>query len=241
MPQIWVVELQQGEAVVIHASMAAVAATQPEPITEVDVSVEPVPLEPPPPLAVDNSPVQDTLVPVPASIPVVRSGELVPTETPPQNKPPETPSQVLVETKVPPREVSEQETKPAEEKSAKSPERQIAEVLQDSPNKVNVAATAPALVGVVDEMPRKLPNNRIPYYPIEALRAGIEGRVILRVQINTAGKPDKIVVETSSGFASFDESAIDAVREWKFAPAKRKGLAVMHEVLIPVRFRIARG
>jgi protein TonB len=64
---------------------------------------------------------------------------------------------------------------------------------------------------------------------------------VLRVQINTAGRAENIELETSSGFASFDQSAIDAVRDWRFAPAKRQGLAVLHEVLIPVRFRIARG
>jgi len=240
-PHLWWLEVQQGEAVVIHAQMAAVAATAPEQVTEVDVSVEAVPLEPPPPIAVGHTPVTDTLVPVPASIPVVRNGEYEPTETLPQLQPPESPANVVVETKTPPREVARTEVKPALEQAVKLLERQVAEVVRDGPNKVNVAAAAPTVSGAVDEMPRKLSNNRIPYYPAEALRAGLEGRVILRVQIGATGRAEKIELESSSGFVSFDQSAIDAVRDWRFSPAKRQGLAVVHEVLIPVRFRINRG
>lgn len=241
LPHIWIIQVQQGEAVVIHAQLSAVASTAPEHVTEVDVSVEPVPLQPPPPVAFEHTPVEDTLTPTPAAIPVVRNGELEPTEVPPQQQPPESPAEVEVEVKTPTREVAKTEAKPAEAKSSKSPERQIADVVRESLSKVNLAAAAPAVVGAVDEMPRKLANNRIPYYPVEALRSGLEGRVVLRVQINTSGRADKIEVETSSGFVSFDQSAIDAVRDWRFAPAKRQGLAVLHEVLIPVRFRIARG
>jgi protein TonB len=238
-PQIWYVDIQQGEAIVIQAQMGSVAATQPEVVNEVDISVEPVPIEPPPAVAVDNTPVQDTLIPVPASLPVVRNGEYEPTDVPPQQKPPESPASVVQESKIPPREVAQTESQPAV--AAKSLSRQVADVFRDSPNRVNVAAVAPSVAGAVDEMPRKLANNRIPYYPLEALRAGIEGRVVLRVQINANGRADKIAVETSSGFNGFDSSAIDAVRDWKFAPAKRGGVAVVHEVLVPVRFRINRG
>jgi protein TonB len=240
-PHIWMLEVQQGEAIVIHAQMSAVAATAPEQVTEVEVSIETAPLTPPPPVAVEHTPITDTLVPVPASIPVVRNGEYEPTEIPPQLQPPQSPANVAIETKTPPREKVEKEVQPIEEKASKMPERQIADIVRDSPSKINVAASRPTVAGAVDEMPRKLASNRIPYYPAEALRAGIEGRVILRVQISPEGRASQIELETSSGFVSFDQSAIDAVRDWRFAPAKRKGLAVQHEVLIPVRFRINRG
>lgn len=241
LPQVWIIEVQRGESVVIQAQLAAVASTAPEQVTEVDVSVEPVPLQPPPPVSFEHTPVEDTLVPTPAAIPVVRTGELPPSDVPPQQQPAESPAEIQTESKVPPREVVKSEQEPAEAQATKSPERQIADIVRDSPSKINIAAIAPAVIGAVDEMPRKLANNRIPYYPIDALRSGIEGRVVLRVQINTSGRADKIEVETSSGFVSFDQSAIDAVRDWRFAPAKRQGLAVLHEVLIPVRFRITRS
>jgi protein TonB len=240
-PQIWYFEIRRGDAVFIEVQMSAVAATQPLEVREVEVSIEPVPIEPPPPVAIDHAPVTDTLEPVPAAIPVVRTGEYEPNDVPPQQKPPESPAKVEQEAKTPQREVA-QEPKPQVEVTQQVPDRQVADLVRDSPHKVTVAAAAPTVSGAqVDELPRKLSNNREPYYPVEALRAGLEGRVVLRVQISATGRATKIAVQTSSGFRGFDESAVEAVGNWEFAPARRKGLAVMHEVLVPVRFRIRRG
>lgn len=220
--------------------MAAVAATQPLEVRDVEVSVEPVPLEPPKPVSMDDSPIRDTLEPVPASIPVVRSGEYEPTDVPPQPKPPESAAKVEVAEKTPPKEVLSEEKPPEVTKTV--PQRRVADIVRESPSQVDVAAAAPTVAGAdVDEMPRKLPHNREPDYPLDALRAGIEGKVVLRVLISATGRPAKITVETSSGLASFDHSAIVAVREWEFTPARRQGLAVEREVLIPIRFRIRRG
>lgn len=244
-------EIRRGEAVIIQAQLATVAATQPLEIQEVQVSIEPVPHQPPPPVAVDHAPIRDTLEPVPANIPVVRVGEYEPNEVPPQAKPPESPAEVKVETKTPTREVA-REDQPQPEESQPVPERQVAEskpmtesqvaeLPRESPSKTNTAAAAPTVAGAqVDEMPRKLSHNREPNYPLEALRAGIEGKVVLRVLISDGGRATKISVETSSGHPGFDDSAVVAVRDWEFVPAKRQGLAVQHEVLVPVRFRIRR-
>lgn len=240
-PHIWTFEVRRGEAVVIHAQMSAVASMQPKQVSEVEVSIEALPHEPPPPIAVDHAPVRETLEPIPAAIPVMRTGEYEPVEVPPQQLPPESPANVPAPAKVPPRQKASRET-PTAEVAQKLPERQVADELRISESKVTVSAAAPAVAGAqVDEMPRKLANNREPYYPLAALQAGIEGRVVLRVQISATGRAAKILVETSSGTSSFDESAIAAVRDWQFAPARRQGLAVMHEVLVPVRFRIRRG
>lgn len=240
-PEDWEFEIRRGETVVIQAQMAAVAATQPLEVREVEVSIEPVPLEPPPSVAIDHTPIRDTLEPVPAVIPVVRVGEYEPTETPPPEKSPESPAKVEVTSQTPTKEVAKQET-PQPEVTKKLPDRQVADIVRDSPHKITVAAAAAAEAGAqVDEMPRKLSSNREPNYPLEALRAGIEGKVVLRVMISATGRATQISVETSSGFTSFDDSATLAVRDWEFSPAKRKGLAVMHEVLVPVRFRIRRG
>lgn len=227
LPQVWTFEVRRGEAVCIQAQILAVASTQPEQIHEVEVSLA--------------EPVRESLEPNPAFIPVVRMGEFDPVEEPPQQRPPESPANVLAPTKVPPRQPQAREM-PTTAVAQKLPERQVAAEIRISESKVTVAAAAPEIAGAqVDEMPRKLANNREPYYPLAALQAGIEGRVVLRVQISAAGRAAKILVETSSGLASFDESAIAAVRDWQFSPAKRRGLAVMHEVLVPVRFRIRRG
>jgi protein TonB len=94
---------------------------------------------------------------------------------------------------------------------------------------------------LVDELPKKLAINAPPPYPADALLARIEGRVVLKVKIETDGTVAKAQVETSSGHNSLDKAALEAVKLWKFEPARRLGRAIAYEVAVPVRFSIRRG
>lgn len=89
----------------------------------------------------------------------------------------------------------------------------------------------------VDEMPR-IVTNPAPRYPAEALTAGSQGVVVLRVAIGADGKVTRAGVHRSSGVAALDEAALAAVRRWQFVPARRRGFAVAKEVAVPVRFSI---
>ena len=79
-----------------------------------------------------------------------------------------------------------------------------------------------------------------PRYPEEARQAGIEGTVVLRIQILTNGDPGEISVLRSSGSASLDEAAVDAVGEWRFVPAKdpATGRSIACYTSIPIVFRL---
>lgn len=89
-----------------------------------------------------------------------------------------------------------------------------------------------------DDLPKKLAVNAPPPYPPDAWQAGIEGRVVLKAKIDVDGTVDDISVETSSGHKSLDKAALDAVKRWKFEPARRFGRAIVYEVAVPVRFSI---
>ena len=105
-----------------------------------------------------------------------------------------------------------------------------------------MVAVEPIDVGAaVDELPRKLRTNPAPAYPAEALAAGIEGRVVIRVLVSAAGMVRRAAIDASSGAAALDASALAAVERWRFSPARRRGAAVEYEVLVPVRFTIRRG
>jgi protein TonB len=93
----------------------------------------------------------------------------------------------------------------------------------------------------VEQMPSKLPANPEPPYPTDAWLAGREGRVTVRVQIAPTGLVERADIEISSGWTSFDESALTTIRRWRFEPAKSGGAAVWAEVLIPIRFQLRRG
>ena len=68
-----------------------------------------------------------------------------------------------------------------------------------------------------------LVTNVLPAYPPEALARGIEGTVMLRVLVGQDGTVRRTTVETSSGDATLDESALATVRDhWRFEPAARR-------------------
>lgn len=88
-----------------------------------------------------------------------------------------------------------------------------------------------------DALPHAL-TNPAPQYPAAALKAGLQGRVLLSVNVGADGAVIAARVYRSSGVPSLDAAALEAVRRWHFHPARRAGLAVPKEVAVPVRFVI---
>jgi protein TonB len=81
-------------------------------------------------------------------------------------------------------------------------------------------------------------NNPAPAYPPLLRRAGEQGKVILRVLVNADGHADEVRVQHSSGQSMFDEAALDAVRKWRFVPARRGEAVVAEWVQVPIEFRL---
>jgi periplasmic protein TonB len=81
-------------------------------------------------------------------------------------------------------------------------------------------------------------DNPAPAYPTLSRRMGEQGRVMLRVFVEADGLPSKLEVRTSSGFERLDQSALDAVRRWKFVPAKQGDQAVAAWVVVPILFNL---
>jgi len=92
--------------------------------------------------------------------------------------------------------------------------------------------------GARTNVPARTSFNPRPQYPAEALAARLSGRVVLRATIAADGRVTSVSVDRSSGVTILDRAALDAVRQWKFEPARRLGMPVATEVTIPMRFRI---
>jgi periplasmic protein TonB len=85
----------------------------------------------------------------------------------------------------------------------------------------------------------KYGNNPLPVYPSMARKMGHEGVVLLAAEILSDGCVGQLVVKKSSGHPTLDQSALDAVKRWKFAPARWMGKAVSAWVDVPVKFRLS--
>ncbi|HEX3321742.1 MAG TPA: TonB family protein [Terriglobales bacterium] len=80
--------------------------------------------------------------------------------------------------------------------------------------------------------------KRVPAdYPIQASMKGIQGEVILSVWITETGDVER--AEFASGDKIFADSAIAAVKKWKFKPYIKNGKAVKVSTKVPFDFAFA--
>lgn len=95
------------------------------------------------------------------------------------------------------------------------------------PESAMTAAATPALIETTQaRFDANYLRNPAPAYPAMSRRLGEEGRVVLRVFVDIDGRPEQVELKNSSGFPRLDQAAEDAVRRWKFVPAKRGEEAV---------------
>ncbi len=76
-----------------------------------------------------------------------------------------------------------------------------------------------------------------PEYSEEARKAKYQGTVVLWVVIGPDGRTHDIRVQRSLGLG-LDEKAVQAVRTWKFEPARKDGQPVAVQVNVEVNFRL---
>ena len=67
------------------------------------------------------------------------------------------------------------------------------------------------------------------------------GRVLLRVRVGADGRAETVDVAASSGYDRLDRAAIDAVRRWRFVPARRGDAAVSAWINVPIAFSLERA
>jgi protein TonB len=81
-------------------------------------------------------------------------------------------------------------------------------------------------------------NNPAPTYPPLSRRKGEEGRALLRVLVSETGEATEVQLEKSSGSERLDQAAIDAVKNWRFIPARKGSQALSAYVLVPIKFSL---
>lgn len=78
-----------------------------------------------------------------------------------------------------------------------------------------------------------------PPYPRDALRAGLQGTVMLRVLVDVDGHPLEVEVEQGSGHRELDAAARKHVlRYWTFRPATVDGRPVQAVGIVPIAYSL---
>ncbi|WP_233263055.1 energy transducer TonB [Cognatiluteimonas profundi] len=98
----------------------------------------------------------------------------------------------------------------------------------------------------IEDVSQPLPGVRLEYdrapapaYPRDALRAGVEGTVMLQVLVDVDGRPLRVDVQHSSGDRRLDIAARRQVLEhWHFRPAMKDGRAMQAIGLVPIAFNL---
>lgn len=78
--------------------------------------------------------------------------------------------------------------------------------------------------------------NSPPEYPEKARQNQWQGVVWIKALIVKEGRPEKVLLEKSSGYGILDDSALRAVSGWKFTPGQLGHQTVHSWIKIPIRF-----
>lgn len=81
-------------------------------------------------------------------------------------------------------------------------------------------------------------RNPPPEYPPQSRTLEEEGVVKLKVRVSAEGRALTVELAKSSGFKRLDAAALEAVRQWRFVPAKQGGQAIEDTVIVPLRFAL---
>ena len=175
-------------------------------------------LEPPRPQA--TAPVPRTEIPPPPSAPVVQA------TTPPASEPVSSGTPAV----------------PAEASAAPAgPATTIVSSLSvaPAPAAAAIGPSAAATPETVTRQARPQSGYQVrPSYPATPRRLGIQGTALLRVHVLADGRIGDVLVEKSAGHPELDDAATDAVKRWRFDPARRGSDAVAMWVLLPVEFKL---
>lgn len=89
----------------------------------------------------------------------------------------------------------------------------------------------------VDKIPQPL-HKVEPVYPPRAHKQGVCGKVVLRFLVEPDGHTSRPCVLAADPAGYFEQSALDAIRRWRFQPGIYRGKAVATWVVLPVQFKL---
>ncbi len=212
----------------LAGDMSVALAFEPEPPEEPVEVVE----EPP------EEPVEVVEQPPEELVEVVEQPPEEPVEV--VEQPPEEPVEVVEQPPEEPVEVVEQ---PPEEpvEVAQEPVKAVVKVAE--PVEVKPAAASIPSIGIRTDPSPLEELNKPPLYPSKLGRRLHGETVLLEIQVLVDGSVGEIRMEKASRYSLANKAVLKAVKNWKYRPAKRDGLAVeaLHQERIVFEYRPGRG
>ncbi len=188
------------------------------------------PVEHPPVETINLTPVRPKDIPPPAEIPKIPPIETVTpqiaTPTPQPALPPLVREPII--TLPPPGPLVQQPPKAEPEKEAYVPPPPLP---KDPPAPVHTP------VRVVSKVDPRFARDLQPIYPASMRRAGIEGRVVVRVKIGQNGKVIDFLPISAPDPAFFDTTREQAMKKWRFTPETIDGNPVESWKTMTLTFR----
>lgn len=177
-------------------------------------------------------------VPPPAALPIIEVALLPPPPLPEKKvlPPPPQPPKALPPSRTKPEPRPLLQPQPVAERVIEQVAEPSRPVLPTSPTPIVQAAPEPVL-----EAPRfnaAYLNNPPPAYPLMARRRSIEGRVLVRAEVQADGACSRVELKKTSGSELLDQAALDAVKKWRFIPAKKGDQALTAWVEVPITFKL---
>ncbi len=115
----------------------------------------------------------------------------------------------------------------------------VAPVALAAPSAPSAPPAPPAPPAPKVELPSSdadyLQNPKPPYPPISK-RLGEQGKVVVRVLINTQGTAERGEIKRSSGFERLDQTALSTVLRWRYVPGRRAGVPETMWFDVPINF-----
>jgi protein TonB len=94
---------------------------------------------------------------------------------------------------------------------------------------------APSVVQAGD-LGAQMLSGRPPRYPVDSRRRHEQGTVVLALTLGIDGRVSAISIARSSGHPRLDNAARDAVRQWRWSPVMRAGVAVIVKGVVEIPF-----
>jgi len=89
-----------------------------------------------------------------------------------------------------------------------------------------------------DNFPISDIHNPSPEYPEMGIFLGYQGDVIVRIRVSAKGESVGVEILRSSGHKVLDDSAVNAMRKWRFTPSKHDNTPMNDSVIITVSYVI---